>query len=344
MTTFAASVTIVDLPVATTLTGTELFEGVQTTAGVGKSVQVSASQIVAFAGASFISSVGTSLATAGTATAMVAFVASGGIGSTQLGALAVLSSNMTTGAVGSTQLGALAVQRTNVTTAAIGSTQLDALAVQQANVTAGAIGSTQLGAFAVNAAQVNTAVLGTAQMVTGAIGMTLLNTLSPNGVASTNDTSSFVATFKSYMITFDNVTPANNTTTLQMTVATSGSNFVSGSYLSVAQVNVSSILITDTSTSALLLSGTRATTALQSSTLYGLSGFIKLFNPSGAISRKQVVGEVSYAAAGSAVNTTTLAQASVNGLFDTSNAITGVNFAFSAGNIATGTIKIYGLY
>lgn len=42
MTTFAASVTIVDLPVANTLTGAELFEAVQTSGfSTGQSVQVS---------------------------------------------------------------------------------------------------------------------------------------------------------------------------------------------------------------------------------------------------------------------------------------------------------------
>jgi len=222
---------------------------------------------------------------------------------------------------------------------------LGALAVQRTNITAAAIGSSQIAAFAITAGQILTATLGTAQMVTGAIGMTLLATLSPNAVSSTANTSVFTSTFRDYMITFDNIVPATNTTTFQMTVATSGSNFVSGAYVSLAQVNVSSVLVTDVSTSALLLTGTRATTAMQTSTLYGLSGFIRLFNPAGTVSRKQVVGEVSYAGAGAAVSTSTLAWASINGLFDgNSNAVTGVNFAFSSGNIATGTIKIYGLY
>jgi hypothetical protein len=39
--TFAASVTIVDLPVGTTVTGLELLEAVQTTSRVGQSVQLS---------------------------------------------------------------------------------------------------------------------------------------------------------------------------------------------------------------------------------------------------------------------------------------------------------------
>ena len=47
MTTFAASVTIVDPPVGTTVSGLELFEAVQTFGGVGQSVQLSLSQMMA---------------------------------------------------------------------------------------------------------------------------------------------------------------------------------------------------------------------------------------------------------------------------------------------------------
>jgi hypothetical protein len=36
MTTFAASVTIVDLPAGTTVSGMELFEAVQTVSGIGQ--------------------------------------------------------------------------------------------------------------------------------------------------------------------------------------------------------------------------------------------------------------------------------------------------------------------
>lgn len=44
-TTFAASVTIVDLPVGGTVTGFELLEAVQTTNNVGQSVQLAVNQI-----------------------------------------------------------------------------------------------------------------------------------------------------------------------------------------------------------------------------------------------------------------------------------------------------------
>ena len=47
MTTFAASVTIVDLPAGTTVSGLELFEAVQTGSdGFARSVQLSINQIL----------------------------------------------------------------------------------------------------------------------------------------------------------------------------------------------------------------------------------------------------------------------------------------------------------
>jgi hypothetical protein len=172
--------------------------------------------------------------------------------------------------------------------------------------------------------------------------MTLLNTLSPNGVASVGDTTSLTATYRNYIVTFENVCPATQTTTFEMQVATTGSAFIVNSYVAIAQVNVSSVLVTDVSGTAFLLSGTRATTQLQTSTTYGLNGFVRMFNPSSTTFRKNIVGETSYLTPG-ASGTTTAALASVSGYFDgNSNAVTGINFLFSAGNIATGTIKIYG--
>lgn len=175
-------------------------------------------------------------------------------------------------------------------------------------------------------------------------GMTLLNTLSPNGVASTNDTSSFTATYRNYLLTFENVCPATNTAALQMTVCTTGSAFITGSYVSVAQTNVNSTLSTDTSTSVILLSGTRATTSVSTTTLFGVSGWVYVNSAAIAGIGKQITGELGYqSTASTALATTSFGVASVNGLQNLSTALTGINISFSAGNIATGTIKIYGL-
>jgi len=175
-------------------------------------------------------------------------------------------------------------------------------------------------------------------------GMVLLNTLSPNNVASTNDTTSFTAAYKNYMIFFDGVCPATQTTTFQMQVATTGAAFTTSGYVSIAQVNVSSVIVTDTSTSAIILTGTRSTTQMQTALTLGLSGFVKLIgaqNPIGEV--RQMIGQCTFAATGGALSTTTFAIANLGGVYTGGFTISGVNFLFSSGNIQTGIVKIYGI-
>ena len=128
-TTFPAVVRVVDLAVGTTVTGLELFEAVQTSGGVGQSVQLTLAQMVAYGGlptagntgqilnktsASNFSStwsnitqfvaVGTALATTGSATSIVAFVSNQGITSTQIASGAITSTQIANNAVGTAQL------------------------------------------------------------------------------------------------------------------------------------------------------------------------------------------------------------------------------------------------
>lgn len=108
-TTLPAVVRVIDLPTGTTVTGAELIEAVQTSGGVGQSVQLSLNQIVTslgipaggatgtilnkssgsnystqFSAINTFVNVGTSLATTGVATSIVAFVPNQGITSTQI--------------------------------------------------------------------------------------------------------------------------------------------------------------------------------------------------------------------------------------------------------------------
>lgn len=172
-------------------------------------------------------------------------------------------------------------------------------------------------------------------------GMVLLNTLTPNGVASSNDTTSFGSAYRNFLFTFENVTPANNSTFLQMQVATSGSNFISGSYLCVASIiNLGSY----NSTTSFILTGNVNTAVVSSSTLYGVNGHIHFRNPSNSASRKSIEGLTTYLSATTTIATGTIGIAILGGFFDgNSNPITGVNFSFNAGNIQTGVIKIYGM-
>lgn len=160
------------------------------------------SSITSFVGA------GTSLATTGSATAIVINVAAGGIGSTQLGANAVLRANMTAFAIGSGQIDTSAVQRANMTAFAIGSAQIDTAAIQSAQLDAfavvrgaintSAVGSAQIDVFAVGSTQIATAavslqtsVIGTLPVANGGSGTT---SLTANGVLIGNGASAFTVT------------------------------------------------------------------------------------------------------------------------------------------------------
>lgn len=355
MTTFAASVTIVDLPVGTTVSGLELFEAVQTTAGVGQSVQLSLSQIAAFTTLnSFIKTVGTGLSTSGTVTSIVAFVANNGIssaqlasssvGSTSIAASGVVRSNLTALLIGSAQIDTSAILQANITAAAIGSTQLGALAVQQSNITAAAIGSTQIANFAITAGQIQTATIGTAQMVTGSIGLTLITTIAPAAITFAYDASSFTTTFRNLRIEFDNVCPSNQTSTLLLQVATVGTAFITGGYVAQSLVNSGATVVVDTSTTTLIMSGQRVTTQLQTSTSYGASGWVEIYHPWGTTNRVQILGQVSYVAPGT-VGTATLCQSRFNGFQNDSNAaLTAFAISFNQGTISTGVIRVYGYY
>lgn len=175
-------------------------------------------------------------------------------------------------------------------------------------------------------------------------GMVLLNTLSPAGVASTNDTSSLTTTYRNYMIVFENIVPATNTVGFAMQIATTGSAWQASSYVSLAAPLVNGVQVSETNTATILLSGIRATTSVQNTTTNGLFGFIYINNPGSTAFRKTITGSVSYLAT-NAGNTASIANAPVSAYWDgASNAWTGINFAFTAGNIATGTIKIYGIF
>ncbi len=137
-TTFAAVVRVVDLPAAAALTGAELMEVVQTSAGVGQSVQVALSNVVSptlgalptgggtsqilakssnsnYSAAwydltSFISVISTTgLATSGSGTALIISIGTAGISSTQIATNAVGTAQLATsiGLTGSLSVGGL---------------------------------------------------------------------------------------------------------------------------------------------------------------------------------------------------------------------------------------------
>jgi hypothetical protein len=375
-----AVVTIQDLPAGSTPTGTELVEAVQTSAGVANSVQLSLTQIVngaAFSSPVSVANGGTNTSTLtangivyGNAGATVGITAAGGTSIPLLGqgagnapvfgVLPVIGGGTNTTIL--TQNGLVYGNGTNtIGITAAGATSVPFLGQGVGN--APAFGTVSQMIDTVNTSQgsvlyrsstswvaLGTGTLGYLLQTQGAAanpqwvgGMSLLNTLSPNAVASSTDTTSLTGNYRSYLVTFENITPATNSTFLEMQIATNGANWVTGSYVSQVQQFIGGNAVSDTSTTVLLLSGTRATTSVGNSTTYGVNGFIRIMNPAATTFRKHIVGELTYLS-GSTSGTSAISLVTPSGYFDgNNNAVTGMAFLFNSGNITTGTIKIYGL-
>lgn len=175
-------------------------------------------------------------------------------------------------------------------------------------------------------------------------GLSLLNTLSPNGVATTNDTTSLTSTYANYMVAFENVAPSNATVAgFNMTVATTGTTFVTAGYYSqVASLGATLASTLSTSTAAFLLSSAVSTAApTGTSAAMGVSGFVTIMNAAGGASYKQIVGQTCWLT--TTGGATAFWAGNIAGTFQVVSPVIGVQFQFASGNIATGVIKIYGI-
>ena len=174
-------------------------------------------------------------------------------------------------------------------------------------------------------------------------GSVLLNTILPNNVATAGDTTSLTSTYRNYLITFENIVPATSIgVTFQLQVATTGTSFISGNYVSWNSHVIGGAGANTSSTTVILLNGTLATTTLGNGTTYGLNGFVRVFNPAATTFRKYFVGQVAYLT-GTTSGTGNFGYGFVSGYWDGGNdAISGIQFSMTTGNIQTGVIRIYG--
>lgn len=176
----------------------------------------------------------------------------------------------------------------------------------------------------------------------------LLNTLTATSSASLIDTTSFTSSYSSYIILFESLVPAVQDF-LQIQVSTdSGATWKNTSYISNAAVTFSSGTFS-TSTSpndpnaSIILTQTNSN-SLNATAGYGLSGIVRVFNPSGTTARKFFSGNVSYMCCVTA-NAADWAHSLVFGFWNGGNtAINGVKLTTGlGGNIASGIMRIYGV-
>lgn len=232
------------------------------------------------------------------------------------------------------------LNRPTLNTATINSAVLNTAVINSAVINTAVINSATLNTATINSAAINTAIIVNASI-------NLLTTISASQLGSAIVTSAiFPAGYSKIILTFENVCPVSTallTTSLNLQVATSGTAFVSASYVSNLAGFVQGTTFIIGTTSAFYLSGITATTVPGTTGTAGVCGWVEITNPNNAVFRKSIRGELNYLTPG-AVSTLTNALVMPSGFWDgASNAISAINVAFQTGAIATGTIRVYGV-
>lgn len=168
--------------------------------------------------------------------------------------------------------------------------------------------------------------------------MVLLNTLTASNSATLVDTTSLTSTFKTYLFVFSNILPVSASAgQFLCRVSTNGGS----SYLSTTYTNAQIISTTTTvaaSADNIGISLIDSGTNLANTAGYGLNGYLYCYNPSGGTNRTMFTGQSIYLAG------TGLRGMYTGGYQDSANtAINAVQFSVVTGNLASGTIKIYGI-
>lgn len=355
-----ASVTIQQLPTGTTVTGSELIEAVQTSGGQANSVQLSLNQVVSAilgipvsvssggTGTTALTAFGvafgngtsdigvtapgaTALPLVGNGTALapsfaVLTVPGGGHGTSTLTAFGVVFGNGTS-TVGITAFGVTGlplIGNGSALAPAFGVASVPGGGTNTSTLTANAVlygnGASTVGLLPAGATGQMLMAQGAAPPVMQYPGLTLLNTLTANGVASVADITSINGTFNDYMFVAENIVPSALTTILMQVQV--GGTIQTASYLGAL-------------TTAIDLNNT---TAVGPVTGAGYSGVFYLFNVNSTTAFKLVTGRGAVYA-----NSTTVSITNVAGAYNGGQgAVTGVRFLPTGGTF-TGTFRVYGM-
>lgn len=160
----------------------------------------------------------------------------------------------------------------------------------------------------------------------------LLNTLTASASASLSDTTSFTSAFRYYRIIFEGVIPVTNGVSLLAKPQ------VSGTFQ-----NATSIMYEQNAAGASGYAGgsgeISSPSRVSNAASYGYNGEMLVENPAGTTLFKMSTFRSAFIVAG----TTNPATSHGTHVYAGSTAaVTGFQFSFSSGNIASGTIKIYG--
>lgn len=188
------------------------------------------------------------------------------------------------------------------------------------------------------------AMVGTTLSATSSGGaLVLLEQHTASASATLDFTSWYSALYDEYVIEFINVRPATNNVDLKFNLSTNG-----GVSYDTSNLYSSSIWVWNTSGTAVTGNAVSAPTSgwlvrnnaeISSASTDGVSGTARLFDPASTSSRKRMNGMFGYVTGtGTVMNAT---QAAYH--YASTTAVNAFRAAFTAGNIASGTIRIYGV-
>lgn len=165
-------------------------------------------------------------------------------------------------------------------------------------------------------------------------GRKLLATLTASNSATLSDTTSFTSSFKEYDIVFENVIPVTNLVSGEIQIH-SGGAFQTTGYITAYSVFTSTgVTAGGGSTTFIPISQVSAF----ANTGSGVSGTFRLYGPvSTASVVKQWSGNFSHTGNGLHIVGVS------GGYWNSTAAIDGIQILMSSGNIASGTVKIYGM-
>jgi len=178
-------------------------------------------------------------------------------------------------------------------------------------------------------------------------GLNLISTQTASSSSTIDFTSGLDSTYKEYIFKFINIHPATNAAKFRLIGSTDG-----GSSYGVATTTSMFEAMQDESGNNAVLryedgdDVAQSTSAFPISTGIGsdndecLSGFLHLFEPSSSVFVKHFISTIQSV---NGSGTPYCVQNRTSGYFNSTSAITAVQFSFSSGNIDSGVIKLYGV-
>ncbi len=170
--------------------------------------------------------------------------------------------------------------------------------------------------------------------------LVLLETLTASSSANLSFTSGIDDTYRTYCFIFSEVLPASDGAILQMVASTNGgsSYLTTGIYGQHVQRNVegndSYTANFGTGSSQLSIGYLIGNASIEA----GLGGNIYIDNPSGAVRQKMIRGFYSHTSSSNAAT-----GGAIIGAIKTATALNAFRFQMDSRNIASGTIKLYGI-